>query len=213
MHVIHGSPDPGLATFSIAIDDGAPVVRDLAAGAASDAIEVTPGTHTIHLLGVASIETGEAPEVMVTSVEVASGSHPIWLVAGEPAAEPPLAVTVLDESQAAGTQARIVHGIEGAGALDVCVGGTSIAAGLAPGAMSSYAPIAEGAVAIDLRAGSDQPCHGRSMGIAHVTIEPSHAYVIVLSAHTARRGRLNGNVVACTEGASVTCTSAAIGTR
>ena len=35
----------------------------------------------------------------------------------------------------------------------------------------------------------------------------------VLAAHTARRGRLNGNVVACTEGASVTCTSAAIGTR
>lgn len=211
MRVIHGSPDPGLATFSLAIDDGTPVVHDLAAGAASEAFEVTPGTHTIHLLGVASIETGEAPEVLVTSLEVAAGAHPIWLVAGEPAAEPALAVSALEPSPSGGTQARIFHGVVGASALDVCVGGNAMAAGLAPGAMSALAPIAEGAVTVDLRAASDQPCHGRSMGIAHVTIEAGSASVIVLSAHAARRGRLNGNVVACTEGGA--CTTAPLGTR
>ncbi len=188
-------------------------MRDLAAGTASDAIEVAAGTHTLHLLGVASVETGEAPEVLVTSVEVASGAHPIWLVVGEPSAEPPLVVSVLDPSAGAGEGARIVHGIEGADALDVCVGGAAVAAGLAPGAVSELAPIGRGLVALDLRAASEQPCHGRSMGIAHVTFDASAPYLVVLSAHTARRGRLAGNVVACAEGASIACSTAAIGTR
>lgn len=212
-HVVHASPDPGLATFSVRLDDAPALVTDLAAGSGSGAVEIGAGTHSLHLMGVASVETGEAPEVMVTDVDVASGAHPLVLVYGEPAAEPPLAVTVLaEETTSTGTRARIVHGLVGMAAVDVCVGTTAIAAGLAPGAISSVAPIGDGAVALVVHAAHDTPCHGRAMGTAHVTTTAGGAHVATLTGHYARR-RLTGSVVLCTEGADASCASATLGAR
>jgi hypothetical protein len=214
LHVVHASPDPGLSSFSIGIDGDPPIVRDLAAGTASGAIEVASGAHALHLLGVASVETGEAAEVMATDVTFAEGAHPIVLVYGEPSAEPPLTVTVLDEdATGTGTRARIVHGLVGVPAIDVCNGTTPIAAALEPGAISPATPIGEGAAAIAVHTASDDPCHGRSLGVAHTTLAAGTAYVITISGHNARRGRPTASLVVCSEGNSVTCESAALGAR
>lgn len=213
--IVHASPDPGLGTLSIRFDDDAdPVARDLAAGASSAPLEVQPGTHTLHVLGVASIETGEAPEVFATSVELSEGSRPILLVYGEPSATPPLAVTVLDEdASGTSTRARVVHGLVGVDAVDVCAGGAPIAAALAPGAIAPVMSMSEGALTLTLSAASETPCHGRAIGVAHATLAAGTGYLITLSGHSGRRGRISGSAVVCSEGASVRCESAAFGTR
>jgi len=211
---VHASPDPGLSTFSIRLDDASPIVTDLAASTASGSIEVASGAHALHLLGVASVETGEAPEVMVTDITLAEGAHPIVLVYGEPSAEPPLVVSVLDEdASGTGTRARLVHGLVGVGAVDVCVGTSPIATGLAPGAISQSTPMTEGSIAIALHAANDTACHGRALGVAHVTLVAGTSYVVALSGRNARRGHLTGSIVVCSEGASATCENLTIGAR
>jgi hypothetical protein len=213
--VVHASPDPGLSTLSLRIDDAEPIVSNLAAGSSSAPIEIASGSHAVHLLGVASVETGEAPEVLVTNVELSPGSRPLILVYGEPGAEPTLTVTVLDEdATGTSTRGRIVHGLVGVDAVDVCVGTTPIVAALAPGVVSPITPIGDGVVAIALHAANETPCHGRALGIAHATLAAGTGYLVTLSGHAPRaRGRMTGSVVVCSEGASVSCENAAIGAR
>lgn len=215
VHVVHASPDPGLSTLSVRLDeDATSIVSDLAASSASASIDVTPGTHAVHVLGVASVETGEATEVLVASIDVTSSTHPIVLVFGEPSAEPPLTVSVIEQDASSGaTRVRIVHGLIGVAAIDVCVGGAPIADGLAPGAISPVTPLAEGAVTIVLHAASESACHGRALGTAHATLAAGTSYVATLSGHAPRRGRMTGSIVLCSEGETVTCENAAIGTR
>ncbi len=214
VHVVHASPDPGLSTFTIRLDDGPAVVTDLAAGSASGALEVTPGSHALHLLGVASVETGEAPEVLATSIEVDSGAHPMVIVFGEPSAEPPLTVRVLDEDTSeSATRVRLLHGLVGVGTLDVCVGGTPLAAGLAPGTMAPIASLAEGSVALVVHAASPNACHGRAVGTAHATLAAGTAYIATITGHSGRRGRVTGALVVCSEGADTACASATLGAR
>ncbi len=214
IHVVHGSPDPGLSTFSIRLDGDPPIVSDLAALSASGAIEVASGAHALHLLGVASVETGEAAEVLATDITLGEGAHPIVLVYGEPSAEPPLTVTVLDEdASSTSTRARLVHGLVGVGPVDVCIGTSPVATAMAPGAISQSTPMTEGANAFALHAASDTACHGRALGVAHATLSPGASYVITLTGHSARRGHVTGSALVCTEGASTSCESAAIGTR
>jgi hypothetical protein len=211
---VHASPDPGLSTLSIALDDAPPIVTSLAAGSVSDAAEVSAGSHALNVLGVVSVETGEAPVVMTTTIEVSPGSHPIVLVLGEPSAVPPLAVTVLDEdTSGSATRARVAHGLVGVAGLDVCVGGAPIANALEPGAISQSTPMVEGAVTLELHATNDTACHGRALGTAHVTLAAGSAHVLALSGHAGRRGRITGSVIVCTEGATAACTSVAIAAR
>ena len=174
IHVVHGSPDPGLSTFSIRLGEDPPIVSDLAAGLGErrDRGSVRHA-RMLHLLGVASVETGEATEVLATNITLAEGAHPIVLVYGEPSAEPPLTVTVLDEdASSTSTRARLVHGLVGVGAIDVCIGASPIATALAPGVISQSTPMTEGATAFALHAASDVACHGRALGVAHATLSP-----------------------------------------
>lgn len=213
--VVHASPDPGLGTLSIRLDDATDaIVSNLEAGASSAPVEVASGSHALHVLGVASIETGEAPEVFATSVEMSPGSRPIVLIYGEPAAEPTLTVTVLDEdASGTSTRARIVHGLVGVAALDVCVGTSPVVAALAPGVISPITPLGEGAVTFAVHAASDTPCQGRALGVAHATLAAGTGYLVAISGHAGRRGHVTGSVVVCSEGASVSCENATIGTR
>jgi hypothetical protein len=214
IRIVHASADPGLGTLSISLDGAAPIVTDLAAGTASAPIDVASGTHALRVLGVASVETGEAPEVLATSIELVRDTHPIVLVYGEPTVEPPLTVTVLEEdASGAATRARIVHGLIGVAGIDVCVAGAALAPALGAGAVSTVTPVAEGAVVVEIRATSATPCRGRAMGSAHVTLAASTAYVIALSGSLGRRGVLAGSLVVCSEGATGSCESAAIGRR
>ena len=214
VRVVHASADPGLGTLSIALDEASPIVTDLAAGSASAAIEVPAGAHSLRVLGVASVETHEAPLVLTTNVELARGSRAILLVVGEPAAEPPLTVSVLDEdASGTSTRARIVHGLIGVAAIDVCVAGAAIAPALASGAISPVTPIVEGATALELHAASGTACHGRSLGIAHATLSAGTSYVIALSGQLGRRGRLAGSFVVCSEGSSGACENVALVAR
>lgn len=214
LYVVHASPDPGLATLSIALDDAPAIVSDLGAGSASAPMEVASGTHSLRVLGVASVETGEAPVVLTTSVELAPGSRPILLVYGEPSVVPPLAVTVLDEdASGTATRGRIVHGLVGVAAVDLCVAGVPIANALEPGEISPSTPLTEGAVTLELHAANDTACHGRAMGTAHVTLAAGTSHVIALSGHAGRRARITGSVLVCTEGASVGCTNVPLVSR
>jgi hypothetical protein len=212
--VVHGSADPGLSTLSVGFDDAAPVVVDLAAQSLSPAVDVPAGTHHASISGVASVETGERPVVFTSDVELGPGAHPLLVVIGEPTSTPALAALLLDEdASGTSTRVRVVHGLVGVDAIDVCVGGAPLAAALAPGGVSSSAPASAGAASVELRATGATPCSGRSLGVAHVTLAEGRPTLLVLEGRAARRGRMTAHVIACTEGPDAACTTVATGAR
>jgi hypothetical protein len=217
VRVIHASPDPAAATVAISIDGEEPAITDLAYRSATAYVDVPPGTHAIALRGVASVETGDAPElVRLDTGELESESRATVIAVGVTDGEPSFALLAAEdraETPAEGAAAlRFFNGIAGAGAVDVCIAGAAPRDPAAPVfsnvAMGAFGATEQGAYAevvagtemqLQVRQQHATPCRGRVLGVARITPLATTNQTAIAVGRLSGRPAVEREVVLCTD--------------
>lgn len=237
LRLVHAAPDAATATLSLLAGDASePQVLDLAFRSGSAYFEISPGAQPVVLRGLRSIETGEAPDLLrVEDVDLPEGSARTAIAHGVPAGEPPLALEIAPDRDAAPREgsagARIFHALIGVPQVDVCIGGpsprdpaTPAWAALQPGTFgevpaqddrpaSSYVDLPAGEVVVQLRAASATACAGRVLGVARPTLAEATNHTLVLVGRTTGRRRVDRELLVCSDGDAAACEATAIAAR
>lgn len=231
LRLVHASPDPAAATVSLAPAVGEAVVSDLAYRSGSPYVELAPGAQTLSLRGLASVETGEAPELASIPVELESTRSYTAILHGLPAGEPALAVLPLEDRTARPAEGmaalRFFHALVGVPSVDVCRPGATprepaqpIAAAVAPGTLAAsdaagFVEVPAGAeLAIQLRQQHATPCRGRVLGVARIIPTAGADHTLVAIGRTTGAPRADRELLVCLDGATEsTCTALPIANR
>lgn len=217
IRVIHASPDPAAGTIRFGVAGAEPSIVDLAYRSASAPVELAPGPTSLVVQGVASVETGEAPELLATEQDLASGVGSSAILHGLAGGEPALALAMIEDRTSPPTEGsstlRFFHAVVGLAAVDVCAAGASprdpatpIFAAVAPATLANveggFAEVPGGAeTVIQLRQQSDTACEGRVLGVARVTPAAGSTHTLVAVGRTTGAPRVDRELLVCTDGA------------
>ncbi|AKF11446.1 DUF4397 domain-containing protein [Sandaracinus amylolyticus] len=217
IRAVHATSEPAVSSVSFAFAEGAePVISNLAYRSATAYLEVPPGAHHVRVLGVPSVETGEAPELLATDTELASESSTTLILVGMAAGDPPLAVVVApDRTEPPGeglAALRLYHAIAGQGPVDVCVAGAAprdpalpVFTAVEPNAFArgdagEWADVLpSGEIALQLRAPNPTPCRGRVLGVARFTPSAGSRHTLVAVGRASGRPRVDRELLVCND--------------
>jgi uncharacterized protein YgiM (DUF1202 family) len=168
IHAINGAPNVDLL-----LTDGRPVIPGLQYGVQAGTLDVPSYAYDFAL--TASGGSASTPLITANGLSLNGGTSYILLVYGAP--DSPAIMTLSQPTRSNGSAGflRVMHGIDGAPAVDVYVNGTLIAPNLGLGSYTAHIAIAPGTYDTSIRAaGSDQNLLNTS-----VTIEASKAATVV----------------------------------
>jgi hypothetical protein len=196
LRIVHASPGAASASISVALDDAAPALDQLAFHQGSDYLEVDAGPHALVVRGVASIETGTTADRDAAPPEGAAAVRLFHALVGTDALDTCVA--------GAGPRdpATLLFGAVQYGALGAGAEG------------APYVEIsADGELALQIRAPHDTPCGGRVIGVARTALTPGTSHTLVIVGRASGRPRVERELVVCTEGEHASCIAVPITAR
>ncbi len=177
IHAISGASDVDLL-----LTDGRPVIPGLSYGVQAGTLDVPSYAYDFAL--TASGGSASAPLLTANGVSLSSGTSVILLVYGAPDSPSVMTLTQATRPNGAAGFLRVMHGIDGAPAVDVTVNGTLFAPNLALGGYTSHVAVAPGTYEVSIRAAGTE----QNLLSSSVTVEAGKAVTVAAIGAPANAG-------------------------